>query len=617
MKNITEKFNDRLSISQMIAQQEMEANLDESLRDVFDVVKTKFKQVWQWVRGLVVRVGTYVLPVSNDGEVQPAITPMTAGVAYKEGLAKDPFTLIYNSKDASKISGLKTNPKEALALLGGDNKADTFNYWESLYEAEVDPNKANVNEVKMHTEDPEAKWNIINDDAELRDEITRHIKKAKLARLLIWGAPGIGKTAILNAVVDGFRKAGNDYNLIVKTLSNETPDNFMLPKYVEVGEGNVKAEDVPKTWLPVYHPTGDPAKDAQLDAALGKGMLFIDELSRATQQVLNVCLPLINEGQFNGWQMGSGWCIVCASNRPEDEDSGQAPIGKSLLNRFSHIYYEPTVHTWRKWADKQGFMSPLLLQWLSLPETENMSGGKYYYMDPNEDIQSASSTALMCTPRAWTNAMRDLASYSHTGELQGFTIFDIPNNIIGRVLNKYVPSSAVDSFIAFLSVIHSIGDFDRVTADIWKNGGKSVKISAKDLMKIALPLAQLIITSHADSLPNDKEFENLATWLADQKNDQLASYVLDIFKSTFMGDIKDTVTRDKLFVLHGIKDYIAKQPDHDEKKRLYDAVFKPFFDRWNVDWDSAPDYQKGLQVAGKAYGDTFRNAIVDGQEALG
>jgi hypothetical protein len=238
-------------------------------------------------------------------------------------------------------------------------------------------------------------------------------------------------------------------------------------------------------------------------------------------------------------------------------------------------------------------------------------------MDPNEDIQNASSTALMCTPRAWTNAMRDLASYSHTGELQGFTIFDIPDKVIGRVLNKYVPTSAVDSFMAFLHVIHSIGDFDRVTADIWHNGGKNVKIAAKDLVKISLPLAQLIITSHADKLPTDKEFENLATWLSDQKNDQLASYVLDIFKSTFMGDIKDTVTKDKIFVLHGINDYIKKQPDYTEKKRLYDAVFKPFFDRWNVDWDSAPDYQKGINIAGKTYGETFRNAIVDGKEALG
>ena len=616
MKNITEKFNDRLSISQMIAQDEMEANLDESLKDVFNAVKTKFKQVWQWVRGLVVKVGTYILPVDNEGEVQPAITPMTAGVAYKEGLAKDDYTFIYNSKDASKISGLKTNPKDALALLGGDNKSETFKYWSDIFES-VEPDKANVNEVKLHTEDPEAKWNIIEDDAELRDEITRHIQKAKLARLLIWGAPGIGKTAILNDVIDGFKKAGNDYNLIVKTLSNETPDNFMLPKYVEVGEGNVKAEDVPKTWLPVYHPTNDPAKDAQLDAALGKGMLFIDELSRATQQVLNVCLPLINEGQFNGWKMGSGWCIVCASNRPEDEDSGQAPLGNAMLNRFAHIYYEPTVHTWRKWADTQKFMSPLLLQWLSLPETENMSGGKYYYMDPNEDISSASSTALMCTPRAWTNAMRDLAVFSHTGDLQGFTIFDIPDKIIGRVLNKYVPTSAVDSFLAFLHVIHSIGDFDRVCNDIWKNGGKSVKISAKDLMKIALPLAQLIITSHADSLPTDKEFTNLMTWLADQKNDQLASYVLDIFKSTFMGDIHDEVTRNKIFAIHGIADYIKKQPDFEEKKRLYDAVFKPFFQRWNVDWDSAPDYQEGLKIADKVYGDAFRGAIFDGKEALG
>ena len=616
MKNITEKFNDRLSISQMIDQESMVANLDEGLKEVFATIKDKFKQVWQWLRGFVVKIGSYVLPVSNDGEIVPAITPMTAGVAYREGIAKDNFTFVYNSKEASKISGLKTSLKDALGLLGKDGKADTFKYWESLYES-VDPDKANVNEVKMHTEDPEAKWNIIYDDEELRDEITRHIKKAGLARLLIWGAPGIGKTAILNNVVKGFQAAGNEYNLIVKTLSNETPDNFMLPKYVEVGEGAVKAEDVPKTWLPVYHPTGDKVKDAAADAALGRGMLFIDELSRATQQVLNVCLPLINEGEFNGWKMGSGWCIVCASNRPEDEDSGQAPLGNAMLNRFAHVYYEPTVHTWRKWADKQGFMSPLLLQWLSLPETENMSGGKYYYMDPNEEMEGASSTALMCTPRAWTNAMRDLAGYSHTGDLQGFTIFDIPTNVIGRVLNKYIPVSAVDSFIAFLHVIHSIGDFDRVTADIWKNGGKSVKISAKDLMKIALPLAQLIITSHADKLPTADEFANLCTWIKDQNNDQLASYILDIFKSTFMADVKSVDAKDKLFVLHDIEKYIKTLDNYEDTKNLYDSIFKPFFDRWGVDWESAPDYSKGLKIAGEAFGETFRNAKVGGKSALG
>lgn len=635
MKNITEKFNDKLSISQMIAQEEMEANLDESLKDVFDAVKNKFKQVWQWVKGLVVKIGTYILPVTEEGELLPAITPMTAGVAYREGLAKDDYTFVCNSKDAAKISGLKTSPKDALKLLGKDSKAELFKYWENLFES-TDPDKANVNEVKLAAEDPEAKYNRIVDDAELRDEILRVVEHPKLARLLIWGAPGIGKTAILLDVVKVMQEK-SEYNFISKTLSNETPDNFMLPKYVEVDDSDwedaekelskkpkkgvfnkiFKATDVPKTWLPVYLPTGDAVRDAKADAALGKGMLFIDELSRATQQVLNVCLPLINEGNFNGWKLGSGWCIVCASNRPEDEDSGQAPLGNAMMNRFQHVYFEPTVHSWRKWADDQKFMSPLLLQWLSLPETENMSGGKYYYMDPNEDMDGASTTALMCTPRAWTNAMRELAVFSHTGDLVGFTIFDIPRNTIARVLNKYIPASAVDSFLAFLHVIHSIGDFDRVCKDIWQNGGKSVKISAKDLMKIALPLAQLIITSHADTLPTSKEFENLCIWLKDQKNDQLASYVFDIFKSTFMGDYTDETTRNKLFVIHGVAEFIKKQPDFEQKKRLFDSIFKPFFQRWGVDWDTAPDYQNGLKIADEAFGETFRKAVVDGQEALG
>ena len=56
---------------------------------------------------------------------------------------------------------------------------------------------------------------------------------------------------------------------------------------------------------------------------------FIDELSRATPQVLNVILPLINEGILNGYKLGSGWTIVCASNRRED-DEGQESIGNAL-----------------------------------------------------------------------------------------------------------------------------------------------------------------------------------------------------------------------------------------------------------------------------------------------
>ena len=168
--------------------------------------------------------------------------------------------------------------------------------------------------------------------------------------------------------------------------------------------------------------------------------------------------------------------------------SGQTTIGNALGNRFVQVFYEPTVKSWRKWADKQSFISPLLLQWLSMPDSEEFSGGKFYYMDPNEDMDSAGATTLMCTPRAWTNAMRELALYSHTGSLEGFTIFDIDRDILAFTLNQYVPAQAIDSFLAFLDVIQKIGNFDRAVEAVWKNDGKGFSIAKKDLK---LPLTFL------------------------------------------------------------------------------------------------------------------------------
>ena len=430
---------------------------------------------------------------------------------------------------------------------------------------------------------------------------------------MIWGAPGIGKTAILMNVLKEMRADFPDYRIIIKTLSNETPDNFTLPKYVDV-DGQEKATDVPKTWLPVYQPTGDPFYDEELDAKCGNGLLFIDELSRATPQVLNVILPLVNEGIFNGYKLGSGWTIVCASNREQDEMAGQASIGNALSNRFAQVYYEPTVKSWRKWADQQNFISPLLLQWLSLPESETMSGGKYYYMDPNEEIEDSSYTKLMCTPRSWTNAMRELACYSHTGSLEGFTIFDIPTSILQMTLNKYVPAAAIDSFVAFLHVISKIGDFDRAVEEIWKNSGKGFKVDKKDLGLVTLPLAQLVCTSHSAKLPTSDEFVSLAEWVVSQNSDQLASYVLDTFKHTFMGDIDNAQFRDLLFL---IQPKLARISDEAEKK-LYVYNCEPFMKRWGIkSVENIPDYSTGLRIIAKKYREAFQSAVVDGMEALG
>lgn len=610
MKDIRECFSNSKSITEYINENvSCQEPVNEGLRDILKAVKTKFKKAFEYLKGIVVKAGSYFITLDKDGNVEPCISPLTAGQAFKDGLINKSNTLVVLDKAGSKIVGLNTKIDDAKKLYGSGN---SIKYWLSLVNEAEERELANVNEVKMHTEDPQAKYNIICDDEELKDEIKMVLKHKNMARLMVWGAPGIGKTAILMNVLDEMKADFPDYRIIIKTLSNETPDNFTLPKYVEI-DGQEKATDIPKTWLPVYLPTGDPKMDADLDAKCGNGLLFIDELSRATPQVLNVILPLVNEGMFNGYKLGSGWTIVVASNREEDETSGQTNIGNALANRFAQVYYEPTVHSWRKWADKQNFISPLLLQWLSMPESENMSGGKFYYMDPNEDMESVSTTKLMCTPRSWTNAMKDLALYSHTGSLEGFTIFDIPTRVLGRVLNKYVPSDAIDSFMAFLEVIKSIGDFDSAVYSVWNDGGKSFKISKKDLNKVTLPVAQLICSAHADSLPSEEEFSNLCDWLIAQNSDQLASYVLDVFKNVFMGSLKEDV-RDGAFMVAA-----AMKKEKDQARiKLFTRTYTPYCNAWGLDMESLPDYSASIKKLGAKYKAAFKAAIVDGHtDALG
>lgn len=613
MRNIQEKFEGIQSITEYI-NDKIEPNVNEGLKDIFNAVKTKFKKAWAYLKGIVVKVGSYILPVNENGDVIPAISNLTAGQAYVDGAIDKRSTFVKMDKEGAKITGCKTSFDDALKLYGEYAKGNSLKYFRSLREsAELNPDNI-INEVRLQNQDPEAKYNVICDDAKLKTRIKMAIKNKKLARLMIWGAPGIGKTAILMKVLEEMKSDFPDYQLIVKTLSNETPDNFTLPKYVNVN-GTDMAEDVPKTWLPVYKPSGDANEDAIRDSKCGNGLLFIDELSRATPQVLNVILPLINEGIINGYKLGSGWTIIVASNRAEDETSGQTDIGNALGNRFAQVYYEPTVDSWKEWAQKQGFISPLLISWLSMPASENMSGGKYFYMDPNEDMDGAGVTKIMCTPRSWTNAMRELAEYSHTGSLEGFTIFDIDTDILAMTLNQYVPAQAVDGFIAFLSVISKIGDFDSAVRDIWRNGGKNFKLDKKDLNKISIPIAQLICSSHSDKLPTEKEFESLCEWLIAQKSDQLCSYTLDVFKNVFLttNSIQDSM-RDNIFFL---KAKIEKIGRDNSQVVLYEDTFKEFFQKWGLTIDTLPDYAPALRKLAGTYKEAFKAAVVDGVEALG
>jgi len=616
--------------------------LNEGLKDVLAKLKEKFKDAIAYLKGYVAKVGNFFLSFDRNGAFVPAVSPLNAGEAYLHGGMDHASGLVVLDKAGAAAVGLNTTLDDALKLPAYTKYKSDLDYLVDTLGRTPRKTQANesieeydeiLNEVKIESTDPESKYAKVVDNDELAETITFNIKNTGLARLMIWGAPGIGKTAIIDSVVKTMKESAPDFHSIVKTLSNETADNFTLPAYTYEGDDvfdvslktdkkdstwkhePTKAKDVPKSWLPVYEEIeGDDEGNEKRSAACGRGLLFIDELSRATPQVLNVILPLINESRFNGYKLGKGWSIVCASNRAEDELSGQTEIGNALSNRFDQVWFEPTVHSWKKWAKEQNFISPLLIQWLEMPEKETLSGGKFFYYDPNEKNQAGDTSTLICTPRSWTNAMRKLAVLANTADLGGFTLAELPNKVITRALGGFIPSSVIDSFIAFIDVIRKIGDFDIAVKGIWQ-GHPINNLDPKDLRKIALPFAQLLVTSHANKFPTAEEFENLADWLVSQNSDQLTSYVLDIFKNVFLHGLSPDA-QESFFIWHRKRTVQINKGNEKSVKfteNEYDRVLKPF----KLTVETMPDFSVGLKKISNKYGEIFMSVKVNGKDGLG
>lgn len=124
--------------------------------------------------------------------------------------------------------------------------------------------------------------------------------------------------------------------------------------------------EIPKSWLPMYMPTGDKEIDLMLDeetytmrGMVGAelyncGVLFIDELARVQADVMNILMILIQARTYEkSWRLGRKWYIAFASNRVGDMD-------KEIVNKFSwenafgrrmqHYNVIPKKEEWIEWA---------------------------------------------------------------------------------------------------------------------------------------------------------------------------------------------------------------------------------------------------------------------------
>jgi MoxR-like ATPase len=258
--------------------------------------------------------------------------------------------------------------------------------------------------------------------------------------LMVWGAPGIGKTQIINSIV---REAINWGRVIDVQTSKMAPEDWMLPTIHnpnddelksffksahDNAEENIDPEasnyikkplqniDLPKFWLPVYLPSKNPnqaervAEDKRNNDAANfghGGVLFLDELSRADPMVQNTCLKLVDERTIGEYVLGSLWTIIAASNRKHDEaDESVSGTGNAMNGRFNHINYVPVFEEWRDWAIKTGKVNLDILTFIE------MNGKKWFY---RANLMGDKDVAAP-TPRTWVAASANVAILAKAAE---------------------------------------------------------------------------------------------------------------------------------------------------------------------------------------------------------
>jgi MoxR-like ATPase len=348
-----------------------------------------FQKALGAIKKFIKKIGNMFVLESPEGEIQPVMLPVNLGTLVKQGGLPSYIGYVADKDDISMNPGLSTeNDQKLIAKYKAMEKDHPVN------EAEVPLKHPNKNMKNV-------------DRASLYRMIRMALKNPHSTPLMIWGAPGIGKTQIVEEMV----KAKGAGRVVDVQTSKMAPDDWSLPyvKKLNAEGTEVDAIDLPKNWLPVYIPTGDAAKDKAADEALGKGVIFLDELSRANEAVQNTCLKLVNQRIIGDARIGSQWVVISASNRTVDDPDTLPQWSSALGNRFKQINYVPKYEEWKEWA--VGKVDERLLDFLEFNQH------LFYTLDDEKTMDSA-----FASPRSWAAASDAIKELEQDAKEEGYRV---------------------------------------------------------------------------------------------------------------------------------------------------------------------------------------------------
>lgn len=152
----------------------------------------------------------------------------------------------------------------------------------------------------------------------------------QIAPIMLWGAPGTGKSTLIRELCT---QQGIGF-IDVRLSQREPVDLRGLP----VPDGDQVR------WLLSSEWPRDPDS---------RGIILFDELTAADRTLQVAAYEFILDRRLGDlYRVPPGWLICAAGNRSEDRAVAMT-LSSALANRFCHVELEPDVAQWTAWATNQ------------------------------------------------------------------------------------------------------------------------------------------------------------------------------------------------------------------------------------------------------------------------
>lgn len=246
-----------------------------------------------------------------------------------------------------------------------------------------------------------------------QDEYGRFIMPLHKQRpLFLVGAPGIGKTAIVEQVAQELGLALVSYSITHHTRQSALGLPFIVEKEYDGKKYRVSEYTMSEIIASVYK--------KMEETGLKEGILFLDEINCVSETLSPAMLQFLQYKVFGQHQVPQGWVVVTAGN-PLEYNQSVREFDLVTEDRLKRIDIEPDYEVWKKWAVNEN-VHPCILSYLDVRKDE------FYMVENTIDGRS------FVTPRGWV----DLSSMMQLYEINHIDIDELlirqylQNNKIAR-----------------------------------------------------------------------------------------------------------------------------------------------------------------------------------------